>query len=941
MRLQKHGSESMENMSITTRFGVGISLLVFFILAVAITGYVSIRFVRNAEESIQISREIQRMVLEMDRGMEKARRLNGDFFLQYPEIGLSRAHEQYAQPSVRQIARVITVSHALKELIGRSDVARGLRDRHVDLNLYLSSAERFADTSIESVELVTELAVPERGLEARVDQHFQAIRAEIGNNPSLMRFFQEMKSFARDYRITRKRFLMQSAFNAAFRLRSAVENVPGLLPDQRDRITSLLDGWKTVAEEILEVDVAIKSKFHDFALQGEAVEPISTALISLAGEAVDQARADIQQAMATALAITAGVTLVGLILAILIAAVLNRSITRRVVRLTRSAEALRAGNLDIHVEEEGRDELGLLARTFNIMAGRLRELVDRLEQKVEQRTAELAHSERRFRELFEHSSSGVAVYEAVAGGDDFIIRDINRAAERIEGVARAEVLGKKATDVFPGIQEFGLLRLFQEVWRTGRARRHPLRFYSDDRRSGWRQSAVYKLPSGEIVAVYDDLTAQKQAEMEKTAMEAKLQRAQKMESIGLLAGGVAHDLNNILSGIVSYPELLLMQVPNDSPLRKPIQAIQESGQRAAAVVADLLTVARGVASVKVPADLNALVREHLDSPEHKKSHSFHETVVCTTDLDPQLPHIRCSPVHIKKCIMNLVTNAMEAVEGEGRIALSTECRRLDEETGWKVDLAPGEYAVLRIVDNGDGISETDLTHIFEPFYTKKVMGKSGTGLGLAVVWNSMQDHGGAVHVESDGRGTVFELFFPVTGEPLDCETRPSGIEHLKGRGETILVVDDEPQQLDIAGRILRVLGYQTVCVGSGEEAVAYVEQKAADLILLDMIMSPGISGRETYERILSIHPGQKAIIASGFSETEDVEQTRTLGARGFIKKPYSMAQLGAAVQKALHGAESTCAGGFQSARYDTVRTGHESEHDTGAASPGSGRGRHH
>ncbi len=766
------------------------------------------------------------------------------------------------------------------------------------------------------MELVTELAVPERGLEATMEQHLQAMRVEIGNNPSLGRFFQEMKSFARDYRITRKRFLMQSAFNAAFRLQTAVENVPNLLPDQRDRLIVLLDRWKSVSEKILEVDVAIKSKFHDFALQAEAVEPISAALISLAGEAVDQARADIQQTMAAALLITAGVTLVGLFLAVLIAAVLNRSITRRVVRLTRSAEAFRAGNLDIQVGEEGNDELGLLARTFNIMAGRLRELVDRLEQKVQQRTAELAQSERRFRELFEHSSSGVAVYEAVEDGADFMIRDINRAVEHIEGVVRAEVLGKKVAEVFPGVHEFGLLALFQEVWRTGRTRRHPLRFYSDDRRCGWRQGAVYKLPSGEIVAVYDDLTAQKQAEMEKTAMETRLQRAQKMEAIGLLAGGVAHDLNNILAGIVSYPELLLMQLPDDSPLRKPIEAIQESGQRAAAVVADLLTVARGAASVKVPADLNALVREHLDSPEHKKFHSLHETVVCTTDLDPQLPHIRCSPVHIKKCIMNLVGNAMEAVDGEGRIAVSTECRRMDEQAGRAVDLAPGEYAVLRIADNGSGISETDLAHIFEPFYTRKVMGQSGTGLGLAVVWNSMQDHGGAVHVESDVRGSVFELFFPVTEEPLECMVRPSGIEHLKGRGETILVVDDEPQQLDIADRILRVLGYRPVCVGSGEEAIGYVEKASADLILLDMIMSPGISGRETYERILDIHPGQKAVIVSGFSETEDVEKTRDLGALGFIKKPYSMARLGAVVQQALHGAESTCAGDFSFHRSD-------------------------
>jgi PAS domain S-box-containing protein len=894
-----------EEMRITTRLGVGVGILVFLILAVAATGYLSIRFVRKAEASIQVSREIQRMVLDMDRGMEKARRLHGNFFLHYPEIGLARAHEHYAQPSVRQVARVITLSHALKQKIARSEVDRALRERHVDLNLYLSSAKRFGDTSIQAVEWVTELAAPEWGLEAVMENRYQALRVEMAGHEALKRFLREIRSFAQDYRITRKRFLMQSAFNAAFRLRSAVENVPNLSDARRERLITLLDQWKTAAEKMLDADVAIKSKFHDFALQAEAVEPISTALIALAGEAVERDQVRIDRTLRAAFFIVAAVTLTGMILAVCIAGMLNRSITRRVVRLTRSAEALRAGHLDVHIEEEGKDELSRLARTFNFMTTRLRELIDHLEQKVERRTAELAESERRFRQLFEYSGSGVAVCRAVENGADFIFRDVNRAVERIEHVSRGEIIGKKVTEVFPGFQEFGLLEVFQQVWRTGLSRRHPLRFYSDDRRSGWRQSTVYKLPSGEIVNVYDDLTAQKQAELEKSAMEAKLQRAQKMEAIGLLAGGVAHDLNNILSGIVGYPELLLMQLPQDSKLRGPIRAIQESGQRAVAVVADLLTVARGVASVKNVADLNVLVREHLDSPEHKKLLSRFETVDFRVELDSRLPAIRCSSVHIKKCLMNLLTNAMEAVDGDGRIVVSTGCRRLDETNGWKVDLEPGEYAVLRVADNGTGIPETDLEHIFEPFYTKKVMGLSGTGLGLAVVWNSMQDHGGAVEVESDSGGTAFNLYFPVSREAVELRPRSSEIEDLRGRGEKILIVDDEPQQLDIAERMLRMLGYTVACAGSGEAAEAFFRERTADLVLLDMIMAPGINGRETYERILRIRPGQKAVIASGFSETEDVEAARRLGAGGFIKKPYSMTQLGRAVQQAFRGNESS------------------------------------
>lgn len=888
-------------MSITTRFGLGIGLLLSLIVTVAATGYLSIKFIRDAGKSIQISTEIQRLVLEMDRGMEKARRLHGDFFLQYPEIGLTKAHEHYAQPSVRQIAQVITVSNTLKNLIAQSKVSDALRKSHVDLNLYLSSAKRFADTSIQSVELVTELAAPERGMEARLEDHFAALQTEMAKAENLARLYSEMKSFVQEYRITRKRFLMQSAFNVASRLREEIDNVSAFDRDQRESINNLLDRCINTAEKILEIDVAIKAKLNDFTLQAENVDPVSITLVKLAKEEVRQAQTRILHAHRMASIIMAAITLAGLIVAMNIARILNIGITRRVVKLTRFAAELRKGNLNVIAGEEGMDELSQLARTFNVMAARIRELVDNLEQKVERRTAELTESEGRFRQLFEHSSSGVAVFEPFEDGKDFIFRDINRAVERIEGVKRQEVLGKKVTEVFPGIMEFGLLDVFRKVWQTGQSARHPVSFYSDSRLSGWRETSVYKLPSGEIVAVYDDLTARKQAEIEKRAMEARLQRSQKMEAIGLLAGGVAHDLNNILSGIVGYPDLLLMQIPENSKLRKPIKAIQESGQRAAAVVADLLTVARGVASVKKTASLNSLVMEYLSSPENLKLKSLHENIICTTELDPLLHHICCSPVHIKKCIMNLVMNAMEAIDGAGRIVISTHNRKVDEKMAWENGIQAGEYAVLVVTDDGGGISEQDLKHIFEPFYTKKVMSISGTGLGLAVVWNSVMDHDGTILVESSAKGTSFNLYFPASRQDMASEERNAGIEGLTtSSGEKILVVDDESQQLDIAGRMLKVLGYDVTCVNSGEKAVDYLQEKSVDLVLLDMLMEPGINGRQTYERIIKIHPNQKSIIASGFSESEDVKKAQQLGVGGFIKKPYSIEQLGRIVKEEMN-----------------------------------------
>ena len=215
------------------------------------------------------------------------------------------------------------------------------------------------------------------------------------------------------------------------------------------------------------------------------------------------------------------------------------------------------------------------------------------------------------------------------------------------------------------------------------------------------------------------------------------------------------------------------------------------------------------------------------------------------------------------------------------------------------DVNEGEYAVFSVSDDGPGILPNDLDRIFEPFYTKKIMGRSGTGLGLAVVWNVMQDHKGYIDVKSDENGTSFELYFPITREVISDRDLSVPIQDYKGNGETILVVDDVPSQLEIACEVLTTLGYKAEAVNSGEEAVEYLKENTVDLVLLDMIMEPGINGRETYEQILKIHPGQKAIIVSGFAETDEVKEALKLGAGRYVKKPISLERLGLAVKEEL------------------------------------------
>jgi len=388
-----------------------------------------------------------------------------------------------------------------------------------------------------------------------------------------------------------------------------------------------------------------------------------------------------------------------------------------------------------------------------------------------------------------------------------------------------------------------------------------------------------------------DLSEVKRAHEVLRESEEKLAKLNKMEALGLLAGGVAHDLNNVLSGIVSYPELILMDLPEDSKLRKPIETMQESGHRAVAIVQDLLTVARGVASTREPLDTNVIIREYLNSPEFEKLKQFHPSVMFKTNLDPHLLNINGSHVHIRKVIMNLVSNASEAINGSGNVIISTMNRYINKPLK--------EYVILSVSDDGSGISSDDLERIFDPFYTKKVMGRSGTGLGLSVVWNVVQDHEGHLDVITDENGTNFELYFPITRDEVPDRASVVPINDLKGDGETILVVDDVEKQREISCNMLDTLGYKTLSVSSGEEAIEYFKEHAVDLIMLDMIMDPGINGRETYEGIIKIHPNQKAIIVSGFAETNEVKETQKLGAGQYIKKPLTLEKIGLAIKEEL------------------------------------------
>ncbi len=557
-----------------------------------------------------------------------------------------------------------------------------------------------------------------------------------------------------------------------------------------------------------------------------------------------------------------------------------------------SVTVLVKGLISIHQKE--RD----LNSTLEIERTRLMEAKERLELEVgERKQAEqaLRESEKRLNAILDATTETMVLFDRKG-----IVHAANQTVCDRLGTTKKELIGKRLYDFFPPALAESRRNKYNRVFNTGKS------ITFEDSREGmtFEQRAYPVLGDGDqvnMVAAYaSDSTKAKQAEKEKMQLQAQLQRAQKMEAIGTLAGGVAHDLNNILGGLVSYPELLLLQLPEDSPLRKSILTIQKSGEKAAAVVQDLLTLARRGVVVTEVVNLNDVIADYLKSPEHENLQSYHPGVHIETHLDKDALNILGSSTHLSKTVMNLISNAAEAMPEGGELTVSTKGRYIDKLIRGYDHIKEGDYVILTISDTGTGISPDDIEKIFEPFYTKKKMGRSGTGLGMAVVWGTVKDHNGHIDVQStEGRGTTFTLYFPVTRENLPEDEASLPIESYSGNGESILIVDDVEEQRKIASGMLKELGYSVLSVPSGEKAVEYLKTNKVDLLVLDMIMDPGMDGLDTYKKILEIRPGQKVIIASGFSETDRVKEVQSLGAGTYIKKPFLLEKIGLAVKEEL------------------------------------------
>ncbi len=395
-----------------------------------------------------------------------------------------------------------------------------------------------------------------------------------------------------------------------------------------------------------------------------------------------------------------------------------------------------------------------------------------------------------------------------------------------------------------------------------------------------------------------DITDRKKAEEERERLEAQLMHAQKMEAVGTLAGGVAHDFNNILQAINGYAQLLMMNRTPDDPDYDKLMQLEKAGERASGLVQQLLTFSRKVAGERKPVHLN---REIMSGQKLLKQ-TLPKMIDIWLLLEENLWVVNADPLHMEQILLNLASNAADAMPDGGRLTIETQNVVIDESyCSDHVESVPGKYVLLMVSDTGCGMNPETRRHIFDPFYTTKAVGK-GTGLGLASVYGIVREHGGMINCYSEpGQGTVFKIYLPASFREKDVgEENDSPSEAPDGGKEGVLVIDDESTVREMAKEMLEYYGYRVLCAEDGERALDMYRENASniDLVILDLNM-PGMGGYKCMQKLLEINPEARILIASGYSTDHHAQQALTSGAADFIGKPYRLQEMARKVRSAL------------------------------------------
>jgi len=512
---------------------------------------------------------------------------------------------------------------------------------------------------------------------------------------------------------------------------------------------------------------------------------------------------------------------------------------------------------------------------------------------TERNEAELAlrESEERFRVLVETLPVGV-----IAHCEGKVVFANQTVVNMMRGDSILDFIGKNAIDfIYPEDRDLVAGRMRNVIEKRAQQPTVEERFLRLD------GSVIYvevtavpftyqNKPAAQIVMV--DVAERKKAEEERRKLEAQIQHTQKLESLGVLAGGIAHDFNNLLVGVLGNAGLALMELPNESPARRSVEAIETAAVRASELTKQMLAYSGKGRFVVQLLNLTKVVEEI----SHLLEVSISKRVTLTYDFAKELPYIEGDVTQIRQVVMNLITNASEAIgERNGIVRISTGTFQVDQafltEAFTTENIEEGDYVYIEVADTGSGMDVETMKRIFDPFFTTKFTGR---GLGLAAVIGIVRGHHGVVEVRSDvGKGTTFRILFPKSSNtPHEADMiGQNPVEEWKASG-IVLVVDDETSVLTLARQLLEMKGFKVETAVDGEEAVEKFKKIAAEVsfVLLDMTL-PKLSGEEVFRKIRKIRPDVRILLSSGFNEQEVTEKFAGEGLSGFIQKPYRIQEL--------------------------------------------------
>ena len=531
--------------------------------------------------------------------------------------------------------------------------------------------------------------------------------------------------------------------------------------------------------------------------------------------------------------------------------------------------------------------------------GQMIKVIEHLRDITSQKLAEeaLREGERRFRELFNSISDLVYTHD-----HNGRLLSVNPALCQLFGYDDDELVGRRLSAFMkPGLADSFENEYMEKVLKNGRHEGTSI-FLTEEGNEiyiEYRSSVVYpKEKEPYISGTGRDVTERVLSERDKQKLQTQLIQAQKMESIGILAGGIAHNFNNILMGIQGHVSLMMDNNPPNSS-HEHLRGIDDYVKNAGELTRDLLGFARGGKYEVKPTDINTLI-EHENkmfgrTKKEIRIHGSYEKGLWAVEVDQN---------QIRQALLNLYVNAWQAMPDGGDLYVQTENVTLDKEYIKPFEVTPGRYVKISVTDTGIGMDAATREKIFDPFFSTKNIGQ-GSGLGLSSLYGIIKNHEGLINVYSEkGEGTTFNIYLPASEkEAVEEAPQPGRYEVQYGQG-TILLIDDEEMILTVGPKMLEKLGYQTFTAGSGQEALYLYEKHRGniDLVILDMVM-PDMGGGETFDRLNEIDQDVRVLLSSGYSINGHAQEILDRGCSGFIQKPFAMVELSRKIYEALDGAK--------------------------------------